>query len=102
MDQQSGAKVIDCFDKLFATALLVVIRQQTPLGTRVIKSEGYVLARKFCLLSLYFGISRSETKGTTWGVVRLLIATHFDYLCWIKMTDPDDSAMQSHSAQSPG
>jgi hypothetical protein len=82
MNQQRGAKVIDSFDKLVATALLVVTRQQTPFGARVIKGEVNELARKFRFLSFDFRVSRGESKGTAGGAVRLVIATHFDYLCF--------------------
>ena len=82
MNQQRGAKVIDCFDKPFATALLLVIREQTPFGARVIKGEVNELARKFCFRSFDFFIGRGESKRTACGAVRLLIATHFGYLCF--------------------
>ena len=66
---------------IVAATLLVVVREQTPVGARVIKGEVDKLARKLCLLSFDFRLSRGESKGTPGGVVRLLIATHFKYLC---------------------
>src|ERR1051326_5413335 len=72
MNKQRGTKIVDRFDKLLAAALLVVAREQTPFGARMIKSEVNELARKFCLLFFDFRVSRGESKGTACGAVRLV------------------------------
>jgi hypothetical protein len=80
MNQHRGPKFIDRLNKLIATALLVGVREEAPVGPRVIKREVDKLSRKLRFFYFDFRISGSEPERAACGRVWILIATHCFYL----------------------